>query len=130
MPQIHVTLSPRTSALFTEAEVSQLDRRFAPIVERIFGIEGENDTAFTAVRAMQTRGEADFQVEIRYTVGVDEYGLGKPFNPSLRQQKALVDAIEKEFGEFLTANGLSDETLSVWCIPCRGGYFRMCKKSK
>jgi len=67
MSQLHVTLSPRTSGLFTDDGVDELGLDLVPVVEKAFGIEGKKDVAFTAVRASVTRGEADVQVEIRYT---------------------------------------------------------------
>jgi len=131
MPQIYLILGPGIQALCTESEVLDLGKRLIPIVEGVFGIGGTNDTAFTAVKAVETIDEADFQVEVRYTVGTDEYGWGKPFNPPLIQQKKLAVLIATEFRMFLEANGLSDDyTLSVWCKPHRGGFFKMFGKGE
>ncbi len=131
MPQIYVILGPGTQALYTETEAADLGRRLIPLVEKAFGIEGHKDVAFTAVRAMETDGEADVQVEIRYTVGRDEYGGGRPFNPTMRQQEKLSALIAEEFRVFLEAHGLrADDTLSVWCKPYRGSFFKMYQKGE
>ncbi len=130
MPQIYVILGPGTSALLTDSEVDDLGRRLVPVVEKGFGIQGTKDTAFTAVRAVVTFGEADVQVEIRYTAGRDEYGRGRPFKPTLRVQQKLIDLIEAEFRAFLKHYGLPGYSLSVWCKPYCGGSFKMFEKKK
>jgi hypothetical protein len=128
MPQVYIVLGPGTLGLFAEDEVSALGERLMPVVEKGFGIQKEKDAAFTAVRAVATSGEADVQVEIRYTAGRDEYGRGRPFNPSLKVQKKLAGLIEKEFRAFLKDRGLRAYSLSVWCQPHFGGFFKMCKE--
>jgi len=130
MPQIFVILGLGTSSLFTDREADDLGRRLIPVVEKGFDIQKTKDTAFTAVRAVSTVGEADVQVEVRYTAGRDEYGRGKPFKPTLRAQQRLIDLIKAEFMAFLRYHGLPGYSLSVWCKPYCGGSFKMCKKTR
>lgn len=128
MPQVYVIFGPATSGLLTVDEINDLGKRLIPVVEKGFGIEGTEDTAFTAVRAVATINEADVQVEIRYTAGTDEYDWGKPFEPTLQAQEDLTDLIRIEFREFLRHHGLSDYSLSVWCKPYIGGFFNESEK--
>jgi len=51
------------------------------------------DLAFTAVQAIESHNEADFQIEIRYTAGEDEYNRGRPFDPTEEEKEELKNAI-------------------------------------
>jgi len=130
MPQIFVIRKPGSRCLLTDREMIMLGRRLIPVVEKGFGIEGHNDVAFDDVVPENTINEADFQIEIRYTAGTDEYGWGKPFKPSVRRQEKVADLVEAEFRAFLKNRKVSDRTLSVWCKPFVGGYFKMYGKKK
>ena len=116
MPQIFIM-----SKLLRTSTLDRLGELLVPIVEKELGIEGKNDTAYSSVKLAGTIGEADVQIEIRYTAGHDEYGWGRPFDPTMEEQALLTDAIEQVFKS-------SQYTLSVWCKPFYNSYFRMCKK--
>jgi len=123
MPQIFVILGPATIALFTNDEVGALGEKLIPSVEEGFGIAGKNDVAFTAVRAVVTENEAAVQIEIRYTAGEDEYGYGKPFDPTEEEQIGVAKFIKKASSAFFKAKGLPEYSLSVWCKPHYKGVF-------
>jgi hypothetical protein len=124
MPQIFAVFGPSTGALLTEDEASALGEELVPVVERSFGIEGKKDVAFTGVRAMATEGEAAVQIEVRYTAGEDEYGKGKPFDPTKEEQEKVAVRIRRTFIIFLRAKGLPRYSLSVWCTPHYRSFFK------
>jgi len=129
MPQIYVILDRHMGKNFCSGEALDAFIQSLPrVVEKHFGIEGKNDVAITIVQSLKTVGEANIQVEIRYTVGTDEYGKGEIFNPSLNCQEALIENIYKVLKDF---PGLKfwcpAPSLSVWCKPYRGGAFKMFK---
>lgn len=87
-------------------------------VEKGFGLERLKDVAFTALQyAEWTEGEKDVQIEIRYTAGEDEYNRGKPFDPSLKEQKFTAELIHEAFLKFLGEKEIPRLSLSVWCKP-------------
>lgn len=125
MPQVFVI----TNCL-SYAQLNRMGDALIPAVERAFGIEGKNDTAVTMLNDISTINEADIQIEIRYTAGHDEYGWGRPFDPTLDEQKLLAEAIQCAVDRFLEKeNGKADFSLSVWCKPYYNSHFQMWKKS-
>lgn len=129
MPQIYVILDSYLAKTFRPGEALDVFIQSLPrVVERHFDIEGrnDNDIAITIIQALKTVGEANIQIEIRYTAGSDEYGTGEIFDPSSARQIALIEGIHKLFknhpGFGFNAPAL---TLSVWCKPYRGGEFKM-----
>jgi hypothetical protein len=128
MPQVYVILGPATRAQLPEPTIHELGCYLLGVVEVEFGIVGENDTVFTAVRAATTIDEADVQIEIRYTAGGDEYKRGQPFNPSLDTQERCANKLEAAFKRFLKDKDLPDYSLSIWFKPYLNSHFRMCEK--
>lgn len=124
MPQI-VIMAPRMD----RAILVRLGRCLIPEVERCFGIEGEKDTAITVTNEVETEDEADVQIEIRYTAGQLEYGRTTPFDPTLKEQEALSEAITAAFYNFLERelHG-ADLSHSVWCKPWYNSHFKMWKR--
>lgn len=87
-------------------------------VEREFGLQGRHDVAFTCLPVLFTREDADIQMEVRFSVGSEEYG-GKGFNPNRVQQLALKD----ELLRILKLNLPRNISRSVWIIPLRDTVF-------
>lgn len=131
MAQIKVLIGPKVEDIFTKLWLDNLAGYLTRTVEKEFGLEGLNDVAFTAMPALYTKGEADVQIEIRYTAGKDEYNKGKPFNPSERKQMILVKKIKSAFDEFCENYKICKEckmppvSLSVWCIPYYNTVFKV-----
>lgn len=107
-------------------QLKELGRLLIPVVENEFGIEEHNDTAYTGINEISTINEADLQIEIRYTAGRDEYQWGKPFDPTLDEQKRLAEAIKLVVDEFLrkTCHRVGP-SLSIWCKPFYNSHFQM-----
>ena len=126
MPQVFMILSPGEdgnakcgAAIANNYVLPLLEKTLISLTEQIFGIEDKNDVALTVIIAKRTKNEADIQVEVRYTAGEDEYGKGKPFNPSKEKQEELASAIIKEIKEHVT--GL---TVSAWIVPFYHSVFK------
>ena len=68
---------------------------------------------------MKIWNEANIQIEIRYTVGKDEYDQGKFFDPSMRKKKELAAFIMSLAKDFFS----KDITVSVWVKPIRESVF-------
>lgn len=121
MPQIFIMCE----SLDTE-QLQGLGQLLIPLVEKVFSIEGQNDTAYTGTNKISTINEANLQIEVRYTAGQDEYERGKPFDPTLDEQKHLARTIKLAVDDFLRNRchrvGFS---LSVWCQPFYNSHFRM-----
>ncbi len=100
--------------------INEIGTTLISLVEQFFKIEGRNDVAFTAVSAIATINEAPIQVEIRYTAGRDEYGQGKPFDPSEEEQELLASLIMGVV-QGLT---LGKYKVSVWCKPYHNSVFK------
>lgn len=130
MPQIYVIIGPRAKDAFIkdafaeEMFLSVLSKQLTKAVEKVFGIAGLNDVAFTAISSLYTKGEADVQIEIRYTAGTDEYNRGEPFNPSEDEQKELQRQIKLAFDTVLGVYGPLQLSLSVWCKPYYKSVFK------
>jgi len=123
MPQIFAILGTETRALFIDDEVRILGKQLIPLVEVGFGITGEDDVAFTAIRAVATINEAAIQIEIRYTAGKDEYGWEKPFDPTEEEQEMVAKSVKEACLAFFKAKGLPRYSVSVWFKPCYKGIF-------
>jgi len=115
MPQVFVIYSRRVAN--RQMDLISLGKQLMFETEQIFDIEDKKDTAFTAIQAGHVIHEKDIQVEIRYTVGEDEYGQGKPFNPSKKKKGELAVAIKKEVERMTGINP------SVWIKPTRDSVF-------
>ena len=129
MPQIYMILSPKAQQVkgFTDTEmvIGGLAGCLVWVIEDILGIQGKKDVAFTAVPALYTNGEADVQIEIRYTAGEDEYDQGEPFDPSLATQNRLIDHIKRSFCAYLDRIKLPKLSVSVWCKPYYKSRFKI-----
>lgn len=127
MPQIYMILSPKADRFIgSDGFLACLDERLSSAVANGFRIAGHDDVVFTAVVAKRTRGEADVQIEIRYTVGKDEYDMGHPFDPPPDVQIFVGDLVNSAFNGTLQDNGLKERlSLSVFFWPNREGIFKM-----
>ena len=106
-------------------KISLLEPEITLAVEKWFDLTGEDDVAFTVPKpVLYTKGEAEIQIEIRYTAGEDEYDRGRPFDPSLREQEGLSDQIRRIFVDFSAEHLLELLSLSVWCKPCYHSVFK------
>jgi hypothetical protein len=130
MPQIFIMLSPFAQQKLADAKetslfLEELDMEVSQCISAMWKVPYE-DVATSVANLIYTRHEADVQVEVRYTAGEDEYDLGVPFDPTLEEQRKLVNVLEKG-----TANDLCSArhlTLSVWCKPYRISLFKTCEK--
>ena len=124
MPQIYMIITPHAENILKDSILS-LESELISTVEKEFDLEGLNDVAFTIPPpVLYTKGEANVQIEIRYTAGEDEYNRGKPFNPSLKEQEKLAERIKETFLGFLRRRNLIWLTLSVWCKPYYHSFFK------
>lgn len=112
MPQIFVMLSPKAQPVVNAAMCSKIDRLLTDTVAELWEVP-RDDIAFSVAHLTYTRGEADVQIEYRYTAGKDEYDRGQPFDPSEGKQKLLVDATLAGT-IWLNEHGL---TCSAWTKP-------------
>jgi len=125
IPQIYMIITPRAKDVIMD-KISLLDQKLTLAIEKGFDIEGEDDVAFTTPEVtLYTRGEADVQVEVRYTAGEDEYDRGKLFDPSIKEQEELCVQIWLAFGKFLADQELEPLSLSVWCKPSYKSVFKL-----
>jgi hypothetical protein len=136
MPQVYIIPSRGLCEGFTGRTLSwqetpwldELAEALIPAVEEGFGIEGKKDASATvAAPPVCVEGEeAALQIEIRYTVGEDEYGMNKPFEPSQKDQQVTHELIRLAVVEWLSVQGLpADTSFSVWFKPYHGGSFKM-----
>lgn len=116
MPQIFVIVAPEAP----EDALSTFEEKVAKAVEKIFGIEGEDDIVITRVMARRALNEADIQVEVRYTAGEDEYGRGEPFDPPNEKKDKLADIIISLARLFFPDH----VSVSVWIKPIRDSVFK------
>lgn len=125
MPQIYMIITHRARANLID-NISLLGSELISTVKEGFDLENKKDIAFTVpAPVLYTKKEAEVQIEIRYTAGEDEYGQGRPFDPSLKDQERLVAQIQEVFRDFITDHGLPPLTLSVWCKPYYNSVFKM-----
>lgn len=120
MPQVFILIAPEAQEELCGKELKKIGHILMDITERTFGIEGEEDVSFTAVNAVCTIEETSVQVEVRYTVGEDEYDRGEPFEPSREQMDTLSKAILQEMRKRLPPR----LDTSVWLKPFRGSVFK------
>lgn len=121
MPQVFMMIAPEAQKELFDEKLKNLGHSLIEVTARGFGIEDEDDVTFTAVNVDCTVGEAPIQVEVRYTVGEDEYNREVPFVPSREQMDALCDAIIIAIGK---QQILSRWRTSVWVRPVRDSVFK------
>jgi len=122
MPQVFMIVAPKVQPLFTESVFHELSGILIGTVEGVFGLVGKEDVTFTAVPAMYVQGDADVQVEIRFTAGKDEYGRGEPFEPTEEQMQLLADSICVVLSMRAPKGIMS---ISVWVIPYHGTVWKV-----
>lgn len=126
MPQIYAKVAPRIQSCLTLGALALLDTELTRVVEEVFGLQGENDVAFSAENLVYIRGEALLQLEIRFTAGEDEYGKGEPFDPSRELKEQLANKLKKVAEQFLVRcySGYTIPlTVSVWVQPKKESVF-------
>jgi hypothetical protein len=123
MPQVYMVVGPQFHEKFPKETIYTLlniiGQKLIMIVEDVFGIKGKHDVAFTAVQALHTINEAIIQIEIKYTVGEDEYGRGEPFDPPAEQKELLIHKIKA-----LMSFSWPEYPASVWIRPQRESVFK------
>ena len=119
MPQILLMVAPGVRNEIV-SKISKLGLALIADVEKVFDIQGEDDVAFSVLNLAYVIGEADVQVEIRYTVGADEYHKGEPFEPSKQDTKRLVETMSDTLRRILDE---IVESASIWIIPVRESEF-------
>ena len=120
MPQIFTIIAPSVRSMFSEDVLNQLGPELIATTERVYGLEGKEDVTFTAIHAACVIGDADVQIEIRYTVGKGEYEPGVVFKPSRKQMHTLASALTETLKVSTSVRGRS---LSIWVIPYEGTVF-------
>ncbi|MFA7252608.1 MAG: hypothetical protein WC027_02020 [Candidatus Paceibacterota bacterium] len=126
MPQVYAIIGKEAQRECTELEIDAFLERVGLCVSKRFDIVEEQDIATTVIHAARTKGEAQIQIEIRYTAGTDEYGKGI-FDPSVEVQEALIDDIRRQFERHFKSLHRRVGRPSVWCKPYRGGAFHVDK---
>ncbi len=104
------------------ASISQIVK---PLILAKFQVPTE-DIACSALNLVYTEDEADVQIEIRYTTGMDVYEKGKEFDPPRQIQDELRDSILSEVGKYLVEYGLN---CSAWTTPYRDSSFGVGKSA-
>ena len=93
-----------------------------PEIVRIFQVP-ESDIAGSAINLLWTEGEADLQIEIRYTVGANTYEKGLNFEPSLAIQEQLKAAVITAVRRWLKLPSNNFQiSISIQTVPTRGTY--------
>lgn len=118
-------IGPSVGKILQVFGIALLGEELVRVVENGFGLQEFNDVSYTAVQAIDMEGEADVQIEIRYTAGEDEYDRGEPFDPSKKEQEALAENIREVFTDHCINQGLRNLYLSVWFKPYYKGFFKM-----
>jgi hypothetical protein len=109
-------LSPRAQKLIAgnASEFFQkVDEAVTPLVISQWQVP-EDDIACSGVFFAYTRNEADVQIELRYTTGIDLYQLGETFDPTVKMQSELNDAVMHAVAPILAEYQIF---CSVWCKP-------------
>ncbi len=122
MPQIYLKIAPVAQSAMTQEVLKEIDEEFSERIWTLWSIP-ENDVAFSAENLIYTRGEADIQIEIRYTAGTDEYNKGELFDLDKGKQRLLSDSLGIVIKRILTQKNLSF-SVSVWIKPSYHGIFR------
>jgi len=129
MPQIFLMLSPQAQSKLGNTPdrawgmLERLDRALSHLVITEWDVPKE-DVACSAANLLYARGEADIQIEFRYTAGDDEYGTGKAFEPTKEQRGKLVDAALKAAKELFQKYDYN-LTCSAWPKPYKDSEFKM-----
>lgn len=125
MPQVYMIIAPSVQPKFSDAagyrKLQSIGWDLIAQTEKVFGLEKEDDTAFTAVNAVCVLHESEIQIEIRYTAGEDEYGTGEVFAPSKEQRILLADSILEAMQEPL--RGIA-KSVTVWVKPYEDSVFK------
>ena len=121
MQKIFLIMGPGTQPLCIKGHAGSLGRILISLVGKAFG----GKVSFTAAMALKVIDAADLQVEIRYAADFNEKTQGKPFSPTLGQQRDLIDMIEAKLHAFLRSKGLNGYTISVLCEQYSGGILKM-----
>lgn len=100
------------------ASISEITK---PLIVANFEVPAE-DIACSAVNLVYAEGEADVQIEIRYTAGIDMYRTGETFDPSTLVQHSLIQDVLHEVGKYLEQYQMN---CSVWTKPYRDSSFEM-----
>ena len=128
MPQIYAKIAPELQRSLAPKILALLDVELTALVEEVFDLRGKNDVAFSAENLVYTRGEALLQLEVRYTVGEDEYHQGEPFDPSRESKEQLASKLKRAAEQFLERcySGYTIPfTVSVWIQPRKESVFKM-----
>ena len=125
MPQVYMVLSPKVAGAivvlpYPENFMAVVGQKLIELTEKVFGLVGKNDVVFTTVGAVYVDRDADVQVEVRYTIGEDEYDEGRPFEPNKEQKILLTEEIITFLKIF---ERLKASSVSVWVIPIRDSTF-------
>jgi len=110
MPQIYLMVAPRIREAMNQATLQILNEKLSGVIVEEWKVP-EDDIACSAAALLYTHGEADLQVEVRYTAGADEYNWGRPFDPTEEEQKALAVRMQE------VAKSVTKCTVSVWPKP-------------
>lgn len=124
MPQIKVFLNPKALNVIPSESFNELGTRLSLVLEATFGIQGKDDVAFDVFGVLYTMNEAPVQIEVLYTAGEDEYGTGKVFDPSQKEQDSAITNILAAFAEFLKAKSIDSVVPSVWIRPQHKSRFK------
>ena len=122
MPQIFVMISPKIKLLVDQAIFQEFDKKITELIVAQWNIP-ESDIAFSAEFLSHTRGEADIQVEIRYTDGTDKCRRDRLFNLSKRKQIYLSGVIIKVVKGIVKKKTDYFPSVSVWIKPFYKGVF-------
>ena len=119
MPQVVAMIAPHVKEKVFPV-LGELGVALIEDTEKAFEIRGEKDVVFSAINLEFVIGEADVQIEVRYTAGDDEYQQGKPFEPSKYNKKRLVELMSRTLRRIL--NGIV-KSASIWPMPIRESEF-------
>jgi len=109
-------LSPRAQELIGDNAIKfikEIDEAVATIVFSEWSVP-EDDIACSAVFLAYARNEADVQIELRYTTGIDLYHPGETFDPPVKMQLELNDSVTNAVAPILAEYQIF---CSVWCKP-------------
>ena len=122
MPQIYLKIAPVAQPAMTQEILERIDEELREKIRVLLNVP-KDDIAFSAENLVYTRGEADIQIEVRYTAGTDEYSWGRPFDPDEGQQRALSGSLSVAIKEILAQKNLPF-SVSIRCKPFYHGIFR------
>lgn len=125
MPQIYIKVSPvavRTIGGAMSDVLPSIDKIVTEAIMTEWGVP-DDDIACSAETLLYVRGDAEVQIEIRYTAGDLEYKRAKAFDPSLGSQKGLVEKVMTQVGLLLQGHG--SLSCSAWTKPYMKSVFKM-----